>query len=287
MDSGTSAAAPPTLFTRDGEAFVATPYAASPWSPESLHGGPVAALLAQELEAEPADGPLFPARLTVELWRPVGLEPYRVDRRVVRPGRKVQVLEATLARQPDRPPSPDTIVARATLQRIVAGAVALPPGTDAGADTGRPPDPDVLATTSSDVGVAAFDEGVRFHRHGVEHRATHALFGAPGAATDWIRLRADLLPGTPPSPLARVAAAADFGNGISRVLPFEDFTFVNPDLTIHLYRLPVDEWVCLDAVTRVDPAPGAGSVALAESALFDRRGRIGRALQSLLVAPVR
>jgi acyl-coenzyme A thioesterase PaaI-like protein len=281
----------PTLFTRDGDAFVATPYAASPWSTASLHGGPVAALLAQELEAVPASAPMFPARLTVELWRPVGLEPYRVDCRVVRPGRKVQVLEATLARQPDRPPGPDTIVARATLQRIAAGAVTLPPGTDGGPDgapdPGRPPDPDDLAPTSSDVGVAAFDTGVRFHRQGVEHRATQALFGAPGAATDWIRLRADLLPGTPPGPLARVAAAADFGNGISRVLPFEDFTFVNPDLTIHLYRLPVDEWVCLDAVTRIDPDPGAGSVALAESALFDRRGRIGRSLQSLLVAPAR
>jgi acyl-coenzyme A thioesterase PaaI-like protein len=288
MDTGTAAAESPTLFTREGGAFVATPYAASPWSPESLHGGPVAALLAQELEAVPAGGPMFPARLTVELWRPVGLEPYRVDCRVVRPGRRVQVLEATLARRPDQPPSPETIVARATLQRIAAGAVVLPGVPAAGGpDEGRPPDPDDLVPTSSDVGVAQFDEGVRFHRQGVEHRATHALFGAPGAATDWIRVRADLVPGTPPGPLARVAAAADFGNGISRVLPFEDFTFVNPDLTIHLYRLPVDEWVCLDAVTRIDPDPGAGSVALAESALFDRRGRIGRSLQSLLVAPTR
>jgi acyl-coenzyme A thioesterase PaaI-like protein len=286
MNPGTTPTPAPTLFTRDGDAFVATPYAASPWSPESLHGGPVAALLAQELEAVPAAGPMFPARLTVELWRPVGLEPYRVDCRMIRPGRRVQVLEATLARRPEQPPAPENIVARATLQRIAAEPVALPAAA-AGPEEGRPPDPDDLVPTSSDVGVAQFDEGVRFHRHGVEHRATHTLFGAPGAATDWIRVLADLVPGTPPGPLARVAAAADFGNGISRVLPFEDFTFVNPDLTIHLYRLPVDEWVCLDAVTRIDPDPTAGSVALAESALFDRRGRIGRALQSLVVAPVR
>jgi hypothetical protein len=59
---------------------------------------------------------------------------------------------------------------------------------------------------------------------------------------------------------------------------------VNPDLTVHLFRLPVDEWVCLDAVTRINLEPGAGSMGLAESALFDRRGRLGRACQSLVVA---
>jgi hypothetical protein len=60
--------------------------------------------------------------------------------------------------------------------------------------------------------------------------------------------------------------------------------FINPDLTVHLFRLPVDEWVCLDAVTRIPAGGGAGSVGLAESALFDRQGRIGRSLQSLLVS---
>jgi len=60
---------------------------------------------------------------------------------------------------------------------------------------------------------------------------------------------------------------------------------VNPDLTVHLFRLPADEWVCLDAITRLDLEPGHGSVALAESALFDRRGRIGRSLQSLIIDP--
>ena len=66
---------------------------------------------------------------------------------------------------------------------------------------------------------------------------------------DWIRLRCGVVAGEVPSPLERVVAVADFGNGISSALPFLEFRFINPDLTVYLHRLPVGEWVCLDAVT--------------------------------------
>ncbi len=76
-------------------------------------------------------------------------------------------------------------------------------------------------------------------------------------------------------------AAADFGNGVSRLTDFDTTLFINPDLTVHLHRLPVGEWVCLDAVSRLE---GHG-VGLAESALWDEAGPLGRSLQSLLVEP--
>ena len=59
------------------------------------------------------------------------------------------------------------------------------------------------------------------------------------------------------------------------------WTFINPDLTVTLHRLPDDEWVCLDSGTRLGPA-GVGT---AESALWDERGSLGRAIQTLLVEP--
>ena len=100
-----------------------------------------------------------------------------------------------------------------------------------------------------------------------------------GPASDWIRLAVPVLPGEVPSPLQRVMGAADFGNGISRVVEFTEAVFINPDLTVHLHRLPVGEWVCLQAASRLE---GAG-VGLAQSALWDEQGPLGRALQSLLV----
>jgi hypothetical protein len=100
-----------------------------------------------------------------------------------------------------------------------------------------------------------------------------------GPATVWIRLRADVVEGEVPSPLQRVAAAADFGNGLSRIVPFDTHTFINPDLTIGLSRVPAGSWIGLDIVTRLAP-DGFGQ---AESTIFDTAGPVGRAVQSLIV----
>jgi hypothetical protein len=114
---------------------------------------------------------------------------------------------------------------------------------------------------------------------GVEHRFVRGTFEQVGPATDWIRLRVPVIAGEPTTPLQRVLGAADFGNGISRLSDFATTLFINPDLTVHLHRLPAGEWVCLEAVTRLE---GHG-VGLAQSALWDETGPLGRSLQSLLV----
>jgi hypothetical protein len=93
-------------------------------------------------------------------------------------------------------------------------------------------------------------------------------------------LRVPLVEGEPPSPLQSLAAAADFGNGISAIVPWDDHLFINPDLTIYMERTPVGEWICLQAQTRIT----AGGVGIAESRLFDEREQLGRATQALLVA---
>jgi hypothetical protein len=105
-------------------------------------------------------------------------------------------------------------------------------------------------------------------------------FGTPGPSTMWFRLRVPVVAGEEPSPLQRALAAADYGNGISGVLDYQRFVFINPDLTVYLRRPPVGEWVGLDAASWLEPAGGA----YAESALYDERGRIGRAVQALYVA---
>ncbi|HSC03718.1 MAG TPA: hypothetical protein VLC49_10370 [Solirubrobacteraceae bacterium] len=81
--------------------------------------------------------------------------------------------------------------------------------------------------------------------------------------------------------MQRLAAAADFGAGLSSALPRERFVFINVDLTVYVEREPVGEWICLSSETRIS----AGGIGLAESVLFDERGRVGRATQALLVAP--
>ena len=102
---------------------------------------------------------------------------------------------------------------------------------------------------------------------------------ALGPTTDWIRLDVPVVAGEAPSPLQRVAAAADFGNGISAAVPYGEYVFINPDLTVALDREPDGEWICVDAATRTHP----DGIGLADSVLWDARGPIGRGVQTLIV----
>jgi hypothetical protein len=80
--------------------------------------------------------------------------------------------------------------------------------------------------------------------------------------------------------LQNLAAAGDFGNGISAIVSWDDHLFINPDLTLYIERQPIGEWICLHSRTRISP----DGVGIAESRLFDERGHVGRATQALLVA---
>jgi hypothetical protein len=115
---------------------------------------------------------------------------------------------------------------------------------------------------------------------GVEIRFVRGSFAVPGPATAWFRLRVPLVAGEEPSALQRLAAVADFPNGISSELSWTEWLFINPDLTVFVEREPVGEWICLDATMRVVP----GGVGLAEAVLYDLSGRVGRSVQTLYVA---
>ena len=102
--------------TDDGR-WLPTDAARGPWSPDALHGGPSAALLARAVE--PLLDPLQPVRLTVELLRPVPVAPLTVEADVLRPGRKVRMAAARLLHD-------GTVVASATALAIRVDDVEVP-----------------------------------------------------------------------------------------------------------------------------------------------------------------
>jgi Acyl-CoA thioesterase C-terminal domain len=114
----------------------------------------------------------------------------------------------------------------------------------------------------------------------VEIRFVMGSWGESPCAA-WFRLRRPLVAGETPSFLQHLAAAGDFGNGISATLSWDEYLFINPDLTLYVEREPAGEWICLESETRI----WAGGIGMAESVLYDERGRVGRATQALLVAP--
>ena len=252
------------VFVRDGGRFRATEIALGPWYEGALHGGAPAALLVHAVTAAAPDPQLRLARLSCDFVRPVLLGELSIAVDVVRPGRRVTLLDAFMR------DGEGTEVGRARallLRTSEVGEPAHSPPPFAGPETGRPNDFHLSGGRPM------------FATHAIELRFVEGSFREPGPATAWFRLRHPVVAGEPQSPLELVAAAGDFGNGISSVLSWENHLFINPDLTLHIEREPVDEWVALQAQTRVE----VGSVAVAESVLWDRQGRIGRATQSLLV----
>jgi hypothetical protein len=113
----------------------------------------------------------------------------------------------------------------------------------------------------------------------MEYRFVRGGFADPGPAVAWMRMRVPLVHGEEPTPLDRVLVAADSGNGVSAALDWSRFLFINVDLTVHLHRPPEGEWVCLDAIT----IPERSGIGIADTALYDERGPIGRAVQTLLI----
>ena len=82
-----------------------------------------------------------------------------------------------------------------------------------------------------------------FARDALEIRFVEGAFYRMGPATAWFRMRKPIVAGEQTSPLQRLAAAGDFGNGIAAALPWDEYLFINPDLTLYIDRLPVGEWI--------------------------------------------
>lgn len=244
-----------------------TEWSRSPWSEDSLHGGAPSALLARELERHDNDGGAMRlARITVELMRPVPVSPLSLKARVVRPGKRVQLLEAEIF-------AGDSQVARSVGLRIARAELDLPDGSVI--NEGPPPAPDTVEQLTMD------RPWTGLHNGGTDIRVVEGSFFEPGPAAAWFRLCYPVVAGEEPSPVQRAAVAGDFGNGLSQMFGMANWMFINPDVTLSLFREPAGEWVGLRSRTYLDPN-GSG---LAESELYDSEGRIGRATQSLLVGP--
>jgi hypothetical protein len=123
-----------------------------------------------------------------------------------------------------------------------------------------------------------FADDVAYHA-ALEWRFFRGTFDGPGAAGCWTRMRVPLVAGEAVTPLEHLLVMADAASGISAVLDWTRFMFINVDLTVHLERPPEGEWIAMDAVTR-PREQGAGS---ATSVLSDSRGRVGVSAQALLV----
>jgi hypothetical protein len=257
------------LFERDGDRYVPTPLTRGPWDSRAMHGGAPSALFTHACETHDPGPAAFVARVTVELFRPVPMEPLTLRARTIRPGRKVQWLEAALLDADEREMTRATVLRLRSDDVDTTGAVNLDAPPPPALADGHPPE-------------SVFGPGDVGYWSANEVRIVGGSWMQPGPGIAWFRLRCPVVAGEELSGAARAAAVADFGSGVGNPLRYTEATAINADVTIALHRHPHGEWVCLESGAWANPH----GVGLAETRLHDVNGTIGRVVQTLLVESI-
>lgn len=251
----------------DNGSYLSTDLTRGPLHPDHQHGGPPIALAARCVErAAAALGLTHVARLTANLLRPIPIAELAIEVETDYAGRNVAHFSARMSARGKE-------VARFT---AVAQREA---GLDIPADLPGHPLPQApRALGQSAPAPFLFASKTTGYHDLIEGRVARGVaFRGPSAV--WFRLRHALVAGEAPGGLERVAVAADSGNGISAILDFHRYIFVNSDLSINLLRKAQGDWICIDARTLLGPNGGG----LAEARIFDAQGLIGRSIQSLAI----
>lgn len=241
----------------------ATEHTSGPWDTSAQHGGPPSALLGRAVQRCAPRPDMIVARFTCELLGAVPVGEMEVRARVARPGRSVELLEATASVA-----GREVALARAWRVLRASGEAAADPRT------APPPLPDRPRGGAPE----AWGGG---YLSAVEWRLARGEFTAPGPAAVWARLRYPLVAGEETGSLEKVLAIADSASGASGELEFADWHFINPELTVHLHREAAGPWICLDASTTIS----GGGAGLATCVISDLDGPLGAGAQALLVRP--
>lgn len=248
----------------DGGRYDASPATGGPWNAGLQHGGPPSALLTRAAEklatATSGSADLIAVRLAVEFVGPVPVGEVLLESRVVRAARSAVLVEARLSAG-----GRDCLHGRVWLVRAAdTAAVALP----------LPP---AIAAPKGLAGLGAHFP----YADTIDWQAVSGSISAPGPGVVWARPLRTLVSGEELSGLQRVALIGDSSSGISSELDWDEWSFINVDLDVHLSRPVYGQWVQLDAATTVGP----NGSALARSTVSDLRGVVGGTAQTLVLAP--
>ncbi|GGG10078.1 thioesterase [Rhodococcoides trifolii] len=256
----------PVQSVREGyERFRATSHTVSVWADTMQHGAPPSALLTRALElCQPRAGARL-SRITVEILGPVPVAEIESRAWVERPGSRVEMLGAELtARRPD---GSDRVVARATGWRI-----ALSDTTTAAhdADLSLRPGP-----SDCEAGWGFASDWHGGYLDSLEMRGSEAPDPTRGPGRVWAKPIVSLIDGEHYSPLTRLMSVADIANGVGARIDVGTWTFLNTDLSVHIYREPVGDWTGVLSETSIGP----DGVGMCAAVLHDEVGPVGRSAQ--------
>jgi Thioesterase-like superfamily len=262
-----SAIMPEAFFTVDGDSYVPGELTRGPWG-AAMGGQHVGGLLGWGIEQSGIDPELQPARFTVDLLRPVLLEPVRIQTSVQREGRRIKLVDAALVQN-------GTTVARASALFLRRGD--HPDGRVWSAPVEMPPLPTDTDGFPADMQFFIWGYGANLARANsdmTEWEQSHSQKFA------WTRLFRPMVQGHPLTPFSRLAFVGDITSSLTH-WGTGGLRYINADYTVTASRLPDGEFLGLAAQSHY----AADGVATGAATLFDRHGPIGTSSALALAQP--
>jgi hypothetical protein len=262
-----SAIMPEAFFTVDGDSYLPGPMAQGPWG-AAMAGQIVGGLLAWGIERSGIEPDLQPARVTVDLLRPVLLEPVQIQTSVQREGRRIKLVDGMMMQN-------GKTVAR-------AGALFLrrgdhPDGEVWSAPVQMPPIPTDSEHFPADIPFLIWGYGTALQK---ESRGVAAWEQSGSQKFAWTRIFRPMVRGHPITPFVRLAFAGDVTSSLTH-WGTGGLRYINADYTVTASRLPDGEYLGLAAQSHY----GAAGVATGSATLFDRHGPIGTSTALALAQP--
>lgn len=243
-------------------AYESTLHTQGAWNPHEQHMAPVAGIMTRELELCQPRPDLRMARVNFDILGLIPAGEFRIETKIIRGGRTIELLQAELIAE-------GRVAVRATAWRLQRGDTAAVAAVEEEAMPG--------------VAEAAVWEGMTQWPGGyiasLEIRVVEGH--RPGRGQVWIRSPYPMVERQPTADLVRLMGLVDTANGIAARVPpgAGSYMFPNVDLSVHLYRDPIGEWLGVDTSVTF----GADGIGLTSSVLHDGHGPFGRAAQILTI----
>jgi hypothetical protein len=238
--------------------FHPTEAALSRWGNDSLNGPAVVGLAARTLELEYGRDGFLPTRLTADLFKAAHRVPTEVRTRLIRDGRRIRNCECDVTQG-------GVLVARATM--VAYRRSEPPPGEEwVTQDSFAPP----AGVSGPAYLIGSDDSG--WSEMGTEHQNT--------ARKRVYHRTIDVVESERPSPFVRAVVAAEATSLVTN-MGTRGIGYINGDLTVGLSRLPLGDYVGVQA----DSHWCADGVAVGTAALFDDEGAFGTAMVTAIANP--
>lgn len=255
---------PSSYFIRESDReFTATEHVSGAWNPNEQHIAAPMGLLAHLIEQDHAQrgGSLVISHVSYDILGVIPVATCEVDIKVIRPGRTIELVEATLSHD-----GRAALIARAWLltdaDTTAMAGTTIPPLS---------PRDTMIRWDYSNDWEGGFVRSFKAYKHEVE----------PGRAQGWLRSKVSLLAGEAVSNTASFLGLIDTANGLTPRVDPKLATFPNLDLTVTLFRQPRGPWVGYDTSVTF----GENAVGLTHTFLHDGGGPVGVATQTLTIRP--